>query len=123
MSGSVNAALCRSCGNAHYPTHYYCPHCGERKFDPVPIEGDGTLLTWTRVYALSPDYTDRYITLGIVDLDMGIRATGRLDIAEPEIGSRVRATVGKVRETDATDIEGLIFAEQSSQSRRSRKRQ
>ena len=36
-----------------------------------------------------------FITLGIVELDQGVRATGRLDIDEPRIGMRVRVGVGQ----------------------------
>ena len=109
MACDVVAAKCRNCGQLSYPTHFYCPSCRGTKFEPVPIEGEGTLLTWTRVYALALDYADLCIALGIVELDMGIRATGRLQIAEPEIGARVRASVGKVREINGRDVMGLVF--------------
>ena len=109
MARNVEAAKCRNCGKLSYPTHFYCPACKGRKFDAVPVEGEGRLLTFTRVYALPLDYSDLYITLGIVELDMGIRATGRLEMADPKIGDRVRAGVGKVRETGGKDITGLIF--------------
>src|SRR5512140_1187708 len=111
MAMNVEAAKCRNCGKLSYPTHFYCPGCKGTKFEPVPVGGEGKLLTWTRVYALPLEYEDLYITLGIVELDMGTRATGRLDIAEPRIGARVRARVGKVRETAGKDITGLIFSE------------
>jgi uncharacterized OB-fold protein len=107
----VEAAKCRNCGKLSYPTHFYCPACGGRKFDPVPVAGEGTLLTWTRVYALPLDYADLYITLGIVEMDMGVRATGRLEIAEPKTGARVKARIGKVRETAGNEITGLVFRE------------
>jgi uncharacterized OB-fold protein len=110
MARDVAAAKCKSCGALSYPTHFYCPKCSGTKFEPVPVQGEGKLLTWTRVYALPLDYEDLHITLGIVELDMGIRATGRLDIAEPRIGARVSARVGKVRETAGKDITGLIFS-------------
>ncbi len=92
-----------------YPTHFYCPACKGKKFEPLAIEGEGKLLTWTRVYALPLDYDDLYITLGIVEMDMGVRVTGRLEIAEPAIGARVRAGVGTVREIGAKEIAGLVF--------------
>lgn len=111
MARDVEAAKCRQCGKLSYPTHFYCPACGHAKFDPVPVTGEGRLLTWTKVYALPLDYSDLYITLGIVELDMGIRATGRLDVAEPKIGARVRAGVGTVREIGGKEIPGLIFTE------------
>lgn len=109
MEASVEAAKCQNCGKLSYPTHFYCPSCGGTKFEGVPIEGEGTLLTWTRVYALPLDFADLYITLGMVEMDMGVRVTGRLDIGEPKMGARVRAGVGKVRETGGKDIAGLVI--------------
>ena len=82
MTRSVLAARCKGCGKLAYPTHFYCPDCGKTEFEGVPVEGEGTLVTFTRAYALSLDYTQRYLPLGIVELDQGIRATGQLDIPE-----------------------------------------
>jgi uncharacterized OB-fold protein len=109
MANQVYAAKCKSCGALSYPTHFYCPTCGEVEFDPVPIEGEGTLITWTRAHALPIDYAQRFLTLGIVQLDMGVNATGQLEIDEPRTGMRVCARVGKVRETLGDDIQGLVF--------------
>ena len=111
MAATVNAAKCRKCGKLSYPTHFYCPACHGTEFEAVPVTGGGKLLTWTRVYALPLDYEDLYITLGIVELDMGIRATGRLKIAEPRIGTRVRAGLGVVRDIGGRDVQGLVFTE------------
>ncbi|HVP38841.1 MAG TPA: OB-fold domain-containing protein [Candidatus Saccharimonadales bacterium] len=105
------AAKCRKCGQLSYPTHFYCPKCGGTQFDPVPLAGEGKLLTWTRVYTLPLDYDDLYIALGIVELDMGVRALGRLNIAAPRIGARVRAGLGKVRDVGGRDVIGLVFTE------------
>ncbi len=109
MAMTVEAAKCTNCGKVSYPMHFYCPACRGTKFEPVPVEGEGKLLTWTRVYALPLDYAQLYVTLGIVELDMGVRATGRLDIAEPKTGVRVRASIGKVREINGKDVTGLVF--------------
>jgi hypothetical protein len=109
MEPIVNAAKCKQCGALSYPTHFYCPQCNATEFEPVPIAGEGTLLTYTRSYALPLDYEDLYLTLGIVQLDQGIRATGRLKIENPETGMRVRATVGVVRDIGGKKINGLIF--------------
>jgi uncharacterized protein len=109
MAKTVEAAKCANCGKLSYPSHFYCPSCRGTKFEPVPVEGEGKLLTWTRVYALPLDYAQLYITLGIVELDMGVRATGRLEIAAPKTGARVRASIGKVREINGKDITGLVF--------------
>jgi uncharacterized OB-fold protein len=109
MAASIQAARCKVCGKLHYPTHFYCPACHATEMEGVPIVGEGKLVTYTRVYALPLDYADLYITLGIVELDMGIRAMGRLDIAEPAIGQRVATHVGRVRETGGKAIKGLVF--------------
>ena len=93
-----------------YPTHFYCTACGKTKFEGVAIEGEGTLLTYTKTYSLPLDYTLRYLTLGIVQLDMGIRATGQLDVEQPKTGMRVKVTLGEVREVGGESKTGLIFA-------------
>jgi uncharacterized OB-fold protein len=110
MATRIYAAKCAQCGKLSYPTHYYCPECHGRKFEEVPLEGKGTLVTWTRCYSLPLDYAVRYITLGIVKMDMGVNALGRLEIDEPRRGMRVTAGIGKVRELNGNDVEGLVFA-------------
>lgn len=109
MANRIYAARCAQCGRLSYPTHYYCTQCQGRRFSEVPIEGEGTLVTWTRCYSLPIDYAVRYLTLGIVKLDLGVSALGQLAIDEPVMGMRVRASVGKVREVEGRDVEGLIF--------------
>lgn len=111
MAKEIYAAKCKKCGKVIYPTHYYCPACNATKFESIPITGNGKLLSWTRAYALPMDYAKLYITLGVVELDMGIKATGQLDIAEPKTGMRVCTNVDVVRETMGTDIDGLVFRE------------
>lgn len=111
MERKVYAAKCKACGALCYPTHFYCPKCGKSAFEPVPITGGGKLVTWTRAYALSLDYAQRYLTLGIVELDMGIRATGQLAIDVPVTGMRVRSSVGVVREIEGNEVHGLVFVE------------
>jgi uncharacterized OB-fold protein len=110
MAQEVVAAKCKGCGKLVYPTHFYCPGCHGTKFEPTPLTGEGKLLTWTKVYALPLDYEDLYITLGIVEMDMGVRATGRLDLDEPQTGMRVRAHIGPVRDIGGKDVPGLIFS-------------
>jgi len=111
MKDKIFAAKCISCGMLSYPTHFYCPDCGETAFEAVPVEGEGKLVTFTRAYALPLDYAQRYLTLGIVEMDTGIKATGQLLIDNPKIGMHVYATVGPVREISGHDIPGLIFKE------------
>ena len=73
------------------------------------VEGEGKVLTYTDVYALAIDYETRYLRLAIVEFEGGLRATGQLEDPAPQIGKRVRATIGTVRQVGDRGIEGLIF--------------
>jgi uncharacterized OB-fold protein len=75
----------------------------------MDIAGEGTVLSYTDVYALAIDYDVRYLRLAIVELDGGVRATGQLLDEAPKLGKRVRATVGVVRETGGKATYGLQF--------------
>ena len=57
MEHKVNAAKCKACGKLSYPTHFYCPACAATEFEAVPLGGEGTLVTWTRAYALALELT------------------------------------------------------------------
>jgi len=109
MSDKVHGARCTACKRVLYPRHAVCPECGGEKFEPVAIEGEGEVLTYTDVYALPIDYETRYLRLAIVEFDDGTRATGQLEDDEPKIGKRVKATIGTVREIGDQKIKGLIF--------------
>jgi uncharacterized OB-fold protein len=104
-----NAQVCRSCGARAYPGHARCRACGGADFDMVPVGGNARLITYTRVHMLSLAYTERFITLGIVEFDNGLRALGRLLVEEPEIGMSLRSEMGVVREQGYERIEGLCF--------------
>ena len=109
--GEIYASVCKGCGAVAYPQHKCCKTCGKTRFDAVPLEGNATLLTFTRVYNLSLAFDERYITIGIVEFDNGARALGRLEVDRPEIGMKLSTFVAAVR-TEAYDtFEGLWFRE------------
>jgi len=109
MSDNVFGARCKSCGKVNYPPHCTCPGCRGDKFEPVAIEGEGKVLTYTDVYALAVDYVQRYLRLAVVELDMGVRAMGHLLDDDPRIGKRVKAEIGIVRQSHDREIRGLQF--------------
>lgn len=108
----IEAYACKSCGRKVYPRHTHCPSCGGSDFDVLPLEGGATLLTFTRVHQLSLAFTERYITIGIVEFDNGARATGRLFVDEPRIGMKLRAEYRAVSTHGYETREGLAFVEQ-----------
>ena len=114
MALEIYAYKCKKCGQLHYPYRMVCKKCGKNEvfeFDTVPLPKKGKLLTFTRLYALPPDFEMVRLTLGIVELTGGQRITGQLRIDEPKIGMKVKGTVGTVRKDDYNKYLGMIFSE------------
>ncbi len=114
----VFAYKCPGCGKLYYPAVMVCDQCHTRRdpsnyffkdWEKIPLEGDCTLLTWTRVYALPEGYMKKYQDFGIVEFANGLRASGQLDVATPEIGMKLKSSVGVVKERVGKDNYGFIF--------------
>ena len=59
MALEILAYKCRKCGQLHYPLRMVCKKCGKNEpheFDTVPLPKNGTLLTFTTVHNLPPDF-------------------------------------------------------------------
>jgi len=107
---------CRKCGTVHYPVRTRCKTCGHTEiekgnivYDTVPLPKNGTLLTYTHLYALPPDFEMVKLTLGIVELENGNRITGQLRIEDPKIGMKVKGKVEPVRKDDYKKHYGMVF--------------
>ena len=66
---------CPKCGRVYYPEPMICTECGSRRdpagkrfreWDQVPITGKCKLLSWTKLFNLPADFTDRFLLYGIV---------------------------------------------------------
>jgi uncharacterized OB-fold protein len=116
----VYAYKCPKCGTLYHPVPMICRKCHNRRdpsgmlfdtWDRVPLGGlRGKLLTWTRLYALPTGFFERYLHFGIVELENGLRASGRLLVESPEIGMELVAKVGLIREKVSRDVYGFMFA-------------
>jgi uncharacterized OB-fold protein len=86
-----------------------CRRCGATDFTEQVLDGEGTVLTWTRVYNLPEGYMVPYLCFAMVRFDeSGLVVSGRINSDAPEIGMRVRSTVDIVKETEV-DHYGFIF--------------
>jgi uncharacterized OB-fold protein len=86
-----------------------CRACGNRDFEEIELNGEGTVLTWTRVFNLPEGYMVPYLCFAIVKFDdTGLVVSGRIDSDDPQIGMRVKSTVAIVKETEI-DHYGFIF--------------
>ena len=58
-SGKILARKCTKCGYLHLATTYFCQNCGNKGFENVPIEGNGTVVTYT-IITVPPAGYEKY---------------------------------------------------------------
>ena len=96
----VQILRCGRCGTLDAGPRLLCPKCHAAAMEPREVDGAGQLLSWTiirrapaRLRALQP------YAVCVVDLDAGVRVTGRLQSIEGSFtpGARVRCVA---RESD-----------------------
>jgi uncharacterized protein len=109
MEQEMYTYKCTACGELHHPKHYVCKKCGNREFEKVPLAGEVTLVTYTKVYNLPEGYMKPYIGFGIAKFENGLVVSGQLEVENPEIGMKLMATVGVVKEGIGKDYYGFIF--------------
>jgi uncharacterized OB-fold protein len=110
MEVKLYAYKCDTCGELHHPKHFVCRKCGDTSFSEVPLEGEGTVLTWTKVYNLPEGYMKAYLCFAIVKLDdTGLVVSGQIADDNPRIGERVKTDVGMIKEGVGSDYYGFIF--------------
>ena len=112
MALEIYAYKCKKCGQLHYPFRMVCKKCGNKEpfeFDTVPLPKNGKVLTFTTVHNLPPDFNVAKLTLGIVELENGMRLTGQLKAPSPKIGMAVRGKVEVVREAEYSKNFGMVF--------------
>jgi uncharacterized OB-fold protein len=110
----IYAYRCRKCGHVHYPYRMVCKNCRENEhdeFDPVPLPKKGKLLTFTHLYNLPADYMVARLSLGIVELDNGIRVIGQIAARDPRIGMELTGKVEIVRSGEYDRHFGMVFYE------------
>ena len=109
MEQEMYAYKCTVCGTLHHPKHYVCKNCVNREFEEVPLAGEVTLVTYTKVYNLPEGYMKPYMGFGIVKFTNGLVVSGQLEVENPEIGMELISTVGVVKEGIGRDHYGFIF--------------
>jgi uncharacterized OB-fold protein len=91
----VEVLRCEACGALDAGPRDLCPHCLRRPMVPVDVPGTGRLVSWTMVRRAPTRFRgEAPYAVAAVELDAGIRVTGRLENASDEIapGTRVVAS-------------------------------
>lgn len=108
----IVAYKCKKCGKLHYPFHDRCLSCKNRDFDQVKPVGKAKVLTFTRIYNLPWGFDQRYLTIGVVEFENGIRAMGQINVDEKfnlKNGMLMNPTWGPVREQYGEHVYGLVL--------------
>ncbi len=71
---------CAECGKLSLEARGLCPFCGSQGGSAVSLSGRGRLLSWTVIRVAPARYAaEAPYTVGILDLEEGVRVTGRIE--------------------------------------------
>ena len=110
---AIVAYKCKKCSKIHYPFHDRCLACKGREFEEIKPQGNVRLLTFTRIYNLPWGFDQRYLTIGVVEFENGIKAMGQIDVDEAtplKPGMTLIPSWGPVRVTAGENVYGLKLA-------------
>jgi hypothetical protein len=108
----IVAFRCKKCGKLHYPYHDRCLSCKEREFESVKPQGTAKLLTFTRIFNLPWGFDQRYLTIGVVEFENGVRAMGQIkadEYAPLQTGMVMQPTWEPVRVQYGENVYGLML--------------
>lgn len=76
---TLSMQRCHACGAIDSLTRTVCSKCLGATFDPIEVEGRGTLVSWTTIRRAPTQFRDDVpYDVCVVDLPNGQRVTGRL---------------------------------------------
>lgn len=108
----MNGYRCNNCGKLHHPARLVCDKCSAREFTEEVLDGEGTLLTHTRVYNLPVGIDKPFLDFGIVAMRDGVSVSAQIHVdGEVKTGMKLRATEGVIRELGGVEHTGFIFVE------------
>jgi uncharacterized OB-fold protein len=91
-----------------YPKRAVCPRCKERRFSEFEISGLGTVLTYTKLYAVPEGVDELPLILGISEFG-DVMVTGQIVDKNVKVGDKVRLAWGKLRKSQGKEICGFKF--------------
>jgi uncharacterized OB-fold protein len=78
-AGRFTTTRCAACGAATFPPRPICPHCHAARHEWIELDGRGRLYSATRIHAAGGAFAAfAPYSVGLVDLDEGIRVLTRL---------------------------------------------
>jgi uncharacterized OB-fold protein len=78
-SGELTGIRCQRCSALAIPPKEFCPACGERAWQPVPLSGEGTIASFTVIRVAPRAHAgDAPYAIAAVQLKEGVSLLGRL---------------------------------------------
>jgi len=98
MPEAITILACPHCGALDAGPRELCPRCHRPGLEPHPVAGTGRLLSWTTVRRPPSAFREEGpYSVAVVDLDAGVRVTGRLTWPHPELAPGTAVTCTEVR--------------------------
>jgi uncharacterized OB-fold protein len=91
-AGFVDVLKCSACGALDAGPREICPACHASALSPEQVSGAGALLSWTVIRRPPAAFrAEGAYAVAVVELDAGIKVTGRLDAMDAggRLGARV----------------------------------
>ncbi len=77
--GRLTAIRCGGCGALAVPPKELCPECGARRWEPVPLSGEGTIASFTVIRVAPRGHADEApYAIAAVRLREGVSLLGRV---------------------------------------------
>lgn len=78
-AGRLTGIRCGRCGELAIPPKEFCPACHERAWELVPLQGHGTIASFTVIRVPPRGYAeDAPYAVAVVQLDEGVSLLGRI---------------------------------------------
>jgi uncharacterized OB-fold protein len=77
--GTLTGIRCGGCGALAVPPKELCPECGARRWEPVPLSGEGTIASYTVIRVAPRGHADEApYAIAAVRLREGVSLLGRV---------------------------------------------
>ncbi len=105
-AGRIMATFCKKCGKKYYPPQADCSVCMGSEMEWKPIGGEGTLLTFTKIYVPPEHFATRQpmmpfssiqfepCPVGVLAVEEGFRIMGWMPKIDPkriQVGMKLKA--------------------------------
>jgi uncharacterized OB-fold protein len=78
-AGELTGIRCGACGALAVPPKELCPACGARRWEPVPLSGEGTIASYTIIRVAPRGHADEApYAIAAVRLREGVSLLGRV---------------------------------------------